>query len=77
MSLKYVIYLLQDQKRKRYKGRMRTAGKVLGRCKVSLAVPDTGGNWLNPKPFSEAPGPRVVPFLGSSWRYFPFIGKSF
>ncbi|KAL1139025.1 hypothetical protein AAG570_009086 [Ranatra chinensis] len=27
------------------------------------------------KPFSSIPGPRSVPFFGTSWKYFPIIGN--
>lgn len=29
------------------------------------------------RPYAEMPGPRPAPFLGNTWRFIPYIGKSF
>lgn len=29
------------------------------------------------RPYSEVPGPKPIPILGNTWRFFPIIGKRF
>lgn len=28
-----------------------------------------------PKPYSQIPGPKELPFIGNAWRFAPIIGK--
>ena len=30
---------------------------------------------MNPKPYESIPKVPTVPFIGSTWAYFPYIGK--
>lgn len=30
---------------------------------------------VQPKPYSEIPGPKPIPLLGNTWRLLPFIGQ--
>lgn len=32
-------------------------------------------NGVLPKPYSQIPGPKELPFIGNAWRFAPIIGK--
>lgn len=36
----------------------------------------TTGFSLKPRPFEEIPGPKSLPFIGTLYKYFPYLGKN-
>lgn len=42
---------------------------------LDAQLSNESNKFMNAKPYSQVPGPKPLPIVGNSWRFFPIIGQ--